>query len=677
MSTKQTARIYLKNNMGGSGFFQLSHRYSGNKPEVGNWFIAQGQTTTEPLVVNFETGFGTGFDYWYCSASITTGGNAGIYVTSGSLLDPSKECMLEDGDANQSITLVIDTSTFHINLPSGGCSTGVTKLQSITPKTGSYPPPLITNVFMLMLENHSFDHLFGYSSYNSVNTNKLTGNESNTYQGTTYPVAEGAVDPMPLGPGHEFMNTLTHLCGQGTQNPFPTGPYPAINNSGFVADYAAEGASSSALGDVMHCCNPSQIPNLYKLAQNFVLCDNWFSSMPGPTWPNRLFAMGGSSAGLDDSPSSSQILEWETVSGFTYQHGSIFDLLKNSGHNYRLYNDFDNTFVPGHPHFTGKFPIVAGLHNIQITDVNPFYHMYVDSQTGATTVTGLAADLQRAYPYQFTWIEPNYGDADGDFSGGSSQHPTDSLTAGEKLIAATYDAIRTSPYWWTSVLIITYDEHGGYYDHVAPPAATPPGDTQTAGLNTHGFDFSRYGVRVPAVVVSPLTVGGVISKQLYDHTSVLATLEHIWNMSSLTNRDAGANNFMNLFETISSPRTNTPIALTPNTISGSLITSDVAAESLIVEPAAAETVESAAPPAARKTKSASHPLPERGNIIGLLHVALKAEIELSDGSDATKQAIIDNFKATVHTYGDANAYFEKVARAVEVARAARQSSSQS
>ena len=303
--------------------------------------------------------------------------------------------------------------------------------------------------------------------------------------------------------------------------------------------------------------------------------------------------------------------------------------------------------------------------------------MYVDSQTGATTVTGLAADLQRAYPYQFTWIEPNYGDADGDFSGGSSQHPTDSLTAGEKLIAATYDAIRTSPYWWTSVLIITYDEHGGYYDHVAPPAATPPGDTQTAGLNTHGFDFSRYGVRVPAVVVSPLTVGGVISKQLYDHTSVLATLEHIWNMSSLTNRDAGANNFMNLFETISAPRTNTPIALTPNTISGSLITSDVAAESLIVEPAAAETVESAAPPAARKTKSASHPLPERGNIIGLLHVALKAEIELSDGSDATKQAIIDNFKATVHTYGDANAYFEKVARAVEVARAARQSSSQS
>jgi phospholipase C len=240
------------------------------------------------------------------------------------------------------------------------------------------------------------------------------------------------------------------------------------------------------------------------------------------------------------------------------------------------------------------------------------------------------------------------------------------------LIAATYDAIRTSPYWWTSVLIITYDEHGGYYDHVAPPAATPPGDTPTAGLNTNGFDFSRYGVRVPAVVISPLTVKGVISKQLYDHTSVLATLQDIWNMDSLTERDAGANNFTNLFVSLSSPRTNTPIALTPNTISGSSITGDVAAESLIAAPAAAETDESAAPTAPRKTIPDSQPLPERGNIIGFLHVALKAEIELSDGSDATKQALIDNFKATVHTYGDANAYFEKVASAVDAARAAKQ-----
>src|SRR5205807_5369759 len=122
----------------------------------------------------------------------------------------------------------------------------------------------ITNVFMLMLENHSFDHLFGFCDYNVSNVHKLTGNESNTYEGVTYKVAQAAVDPMPVGPGHEFMNTLVQLCGQDTKNPFPTGGvYPAINNSGFVADYSAEGAGSNR-GDVMDCCNPSSLlPNLY------------------------------------------------------------------------------------------------------------------------------------------------------------------------------------------------------------------------------------------------------------------------------------------------------------------------------------------------------------------------------------------------------------------------------
>lgn len=672
MSTKQTANIYIQNNLGGEAFIQLSHKYSSNTPDVGNWLVAPGRKAG-PLVVNYETGVGTGFDYWYCSASIKTGTNAGIYATSGSLLAPSKECMLESSDAGKNITLTIDTGTFHINLPSGGCSTGVTKLASITPKTSE--GPLITNVFMLMLENHSFDHLFGYSGYNTGNVHKLSGNESNTYGGSTYGVSEPAVDPMPLGPGHEFMNTLVQLCGAGTTNPFPSGgSYPTIKNSGFVADYAAEGAGSNC-GDVMKCCNPSsQIPNLYTLAQNFALCDNWFSSMPGPTWPNRLFAMGGSSSGLDDSPSSGQIVGWETTSGFTYKNGSIFDQLKKYNLNYRLYNDQDNTFCSGVDHPSGEFPIVAALKNITLLDVNPFYHLY--SQGGAVTVMGLAADLQRSYPYQFTWIEPNYGDADGDFSGGSSQHPTDSLTAGDKLIAATYEAIRTSPYWWTSLLIITYDEHGGYYDHVAPPAATPPGDNPGNSLNTHGFDFSQYGVRVPAVVISPYAVKGTIYHTLYDHTSVLKTLETLWNMDSLTDRDARANDLVNIISTIEA-RTNTPIVITSNKISGSSTTGSFIVEPGIIDeaqaPIAAEEDLQTPPPAALNTAELdARPLPERGNIVGFLHVALKAEIELSDGSDTSKQAIIDNFKATVHTYGDAKAYLKRMAEEVRAAKAAKQ-----
>lgn len=651
MSTKQTANVYVTNNTGGEAFIQMSHRYSGHKKtDVGNWHADAGETVG-PLVVNYETGTGTGIDLWYCSASVMSGPNAGIYTTRGKLLDPMKECMLESSDAGQDITNTLDTSKFHINLPSGGCSTGMIYLA---------PYAKITNVFTLMLENHSFDHLFGFSDYNST-INKLTGNESNTYKGTSYQVNEKAVDPMPVGPGHEFMNTLVQLCGEGTTNPFPGGTYPAINNSGFVADYAAEGAAGDDCGDVMDCCDPSsKLPNLYKLAQNFALCDNWFSSMPGPTWPNRLFAMGASSSGLDDSPTSGQIKTWETVSGFTYTNGSIFDQLKKYTLKYRLYNDMDNQFTSAPNHASGQFPVVAGLKNISLSDVN--------------SLETFRQDLCDPYPYQFTWIEPNYGDASGDFSGGSSQHPKDTLKAGDKMIADIYDTIRTSPYWWTSVLIITYDEHGGYYDHLAPPAATPPGDNPNYGLNINGFDFSQYGVRVPAVVVSPFTPKGAIDHTLYDHTSVLKTLESIWKMTSLTNRDKGANDLMNSLS--SDPRrTDTPIAISAKISSSSTTGSFIVEPEDIAEPqAVAGSVSATA--SADTAELDARPLPERGNIIGFLHVALKAEVDLSDGSDASKQAIIDHFKATVHTYGDARAYFKKVAAEVAAARAANQAAPQ-
>lgn len=641
MSTSHTAKIYITNNTGGDAFIQMSHRYSGKKPEAASWMVKTGDTAG-PLTVTFETGVGTGFDHWYCSATVMNGLHAGIYASSGSLLDPGKECMLKASDAVGTITHVITEDTFHINLPSGKCSTPMNLLA---------PYSKITNVFVLMLENHSFDHLFGFSGIDDVRG--LTGKESNAFNGTVYKTREPAIDPMPVGPGHEFLHTLEQLCGAGTENPFPAGPYPPIDNSGFVASYSAEGAGSKDEGDVMHCCTSStQIPMLYKLARNFTLCDNWFSSMPGPTWPNRLFAMGGSSAGLDDSPSSSDITEWETVDGFKYPNGSIFDQLKSAGHQFRLYNDMANEFCWWGPDYSmGKLPIVLGLNGIQITDVLSF--------------GSFRADLQHKYPYEFTWIEPNYGRATVDFSGGSSQHPTDSLKAGEKMVAATYDAIRTSPYWATSMLIITYDEHGGYYDHVAPPSATPPDDNPGDKLNTHGFDFKRYGVRVPAVVVSPLTAKGVVSHEQFDHTSVLKTLERNWSFEPLTQRDATAADLLGLL-TLSRPREDTPLTISTGGITFS-------SKSLPDGPDNGDPVSrEPRPPQPDLAGLDARPLPERGNIIGFLHIALKCEVEMSDGSDIEKQAIIDNFKASVHTYGDADAYFKRIAAEIDAYRAAGQ-----
>src|SRR5207245_6630087 len=114
-------------------------------------------------------------------------------------------------------------------------------------------------------------------------------------------------------------------------------------------------------------------------------------------------------------------------------------------------------------------------------------------------------------------------------------------THGEALIKMTYEAIRNSPIWKKSLLIITWDEHGGFFDHGSPPPAPAPGDTAPGSEhNQYGFTFERYGPRVPAVVISPLIPKNLIDHRLYDHASVPATLESLFGLTALTARDAKA-----------------------------------------------------------------------------------------------------------------------------------------
>ena len=185
---------------------------------------------------------------------------------------------------------------------------------------------------------------------------------------------------------------------------------------------------------------------------------------------------------------------------------------------------------------SGSLPISAALPGVSKTDVYNF----------AT----FASDLQDTYTPQFTFIEPHYGNTgDATYMGGSSQHPTDTMAAGEALLAATYQAIRSSPVWSTSVLIVTYDEHGGYYDHVAPPPTVNPGDFAVGkGANQHSFDFTRLGVRVPAVVVSPLIPPRTVVSTTFDHTSIIKTVLKLFvgDDAHLTERDKAANDLTGL-----------------------------------------------------------------------------------------------------------------------------------
>jgi hypothetical protein len=170
------------------------------------------------------------------------------------------------------------------------------------------------------------------------------------------------------------------------------------------------------------------------------------------------------------------------------------------------------------------------------------------------------------YDASYTFIEPNYGNlipvlTPGDYTCGNSQHPLDDLTRGERLIKTVYETIRNSPLWEKSVLLITYDEHGGFFDHVAPPPAVAPGDSVIDPANNHNnFDFKQLGVRVPAIVISPFVPRNTVDGTRYDHTALLATVERLFGTQSITNRDGAANDFLHLLS-LATPRTDAPTTL--------------------------------------------------------------------------------------------------------------------
>src|SRR5215469_3334286 len=636
MATQRSAEIYITNNTDGNAWILLFHNNSSNGTQQANWNADPGQTVG-PLTVYFETGFGSFgiLDYWSVLLRAQGGSTPGFYVNSGTNADPYwKECQLESADADQSITLSVSASQFNVSLRSGGCSDSMTKLAPYAP---------ITHVFVVMLENHSFDNIFAMSGIPGIAAATTAG--SNSYDGNTYNVQTSAPLSMPTDPGHEFNDVLEQLAGQ-TATYLSGGAYPAVNNSGFAANYATsttEGPTpaSQDVVDIMACfATRTQLPVIYQLATEFALCDRWYSSLPGPTWPNRFFIHGASSSGLDDSPTKPQIGQWEAPGdGFQYPHGSIYQALSRAGVPYRFYNDSTGapTWLslysddPNNGSPVGAVAQVSALKGVTLLDVN--------------SLKNLASDLQGPYPYPYTLIEPHYGDVANTYAGGSSQHPMDDVYGGEHLLAAVYAAIRNSPYWNTSVLIITYDEHGGFYDSVNPPGGAPaPGDNPSYGYSTHGFTFEQYGVRVPAIVVSPLVPAGTVDHTLYDHSSVPKTLEQLWELGPLTNRDASANNVLHLLS-LATPRA------CPTSLNGPAPLLLAAKAPLSIE---------------ERALVDTQPLPQSGNLIGALGILKKTEMELSASTLVEAAASKTRF-AALQTRGDARAYAASVMDKVGIA----------
>ena len=632
MSTTCTANVFITNTTDGTARIDLSHQNESNGTQSVSWPAQPGETVG-PLVVAFETGIGSYgiLDWWAVKLAVSDGSEPGIYQNAGTAAFPYwKECQLEHSDADQNLTFTVGTSQFATNLRSGGCTDGMTRLANYSP---------ITNVFVLMLENRSFDHMWGGSGITGLTV--PPPGTSNSYKTIAYPVGEPAPTSMTSDPGHEFADTVEQLCGEGAKYPLG-GPYPAVTMDGFAANYATvkdenlPAPTADHIGDIMlEFDTRTQLPTSYALATSFALCDHWHSSMPGPTWPNRMFVHGASSAGLDHSPSQAEIVEWESVHGFEFPHGSIYDALRTANLKWRIYNDNTDAYSDDRQNGSafGAVPQVSALKGVTLLDINSLTHF--------------AADLQGPYPYQYTFIEPNYGDITADtYVGGSSQHPMDDVYGGEGLIKATYEAIRNSPLWATSLLIVTYDEHGGFYDHVPPATMAAPNDGSGPDLDASHFPFDLSGVRVPAIIVSPLIPAGVVDHTVRDHSSVLATVECLFGMQPLTDRDRAAEDLKGLL-TLSTPRTDCPTTL-PDPVAA------------VPRPVRSE---------AEQVADDQLPITDGGNLPGFLGAAHKAAYE-TYATTAAERAEVDAEYAAIRTRGDARAFIAKVVAKADLVKAA-------
>ncbi len=345
------------------------------------------------------------------------------------------------------------------------------------------------------MENRSFDHMLG--SLKAVSplidgiTDQLSNPDTTSALVKPQPLADfqGQLDP---DPDHHFPAVDLQIFGGDTS------PARVANMQGFVKSYFNQQEDVGHSQKIMYYFAQNQLPVLTTLALEFAVFNRWFASIPGPTICNRAFAHYGTSFGrVDMNP----IYVNEPFK-------NIYDRLINANpkHTAKLYY-YD---------MTSSTMEVANLLQNEPELFGTYQQFLNDCSTGNLP--------------DYSFIEPNYSDHDSD-SGeevANDQHPDHNIQAGELFIASVYSAIKQNAnLWQTTALLVVYDEHGGIYDHVKPPACTP--DQFTASANDTGtgqpFAFDRLGVRVPAILISPwIPKGTVVDGRVFDHASIPATI---------------------------------------------------------------------------------------------------------------------------------------------------------
>ncbi len=363
-----------------------------------------------------------------------------------------------------------------------------------------------------MFENHSFDQMLGcfkqiHAKLEGVDPTPPNVNRDN--DGNSFPQAETRERQMILDPRHE----VNHIAVQLQDG-----------NSGFVKDFIAANKDDKTLSKtllekqchfVMGYYPLDFLPALHRLAREFLICDHWYSSLPGPTWPNRFFALTGTSMGRVNMPEDGE----HTVDfqgWYQQDQSTLFDRLSEQGISWKIhFHDIPQTVCLMHQ----RSPENAARYF-------PISEFYKD-----------ARGPEGEFP-AFCFIEPDYnGITEND------DHPPHDIMKAQKLLADVYNALRSNEHLWNStLLVVLYDEHGGFYDHAEPPSTVPPDD------HHEEYTFDRLGVRVPALLISPWVRQGFDSTP-FDHTSLLKYLIEKWQLGPLGKRTAQANSIGPLLNT--------------------------------------------------------------------------------------------------------------------------------
>jgi phospholipase C len=359
-----------------------------------------------------------------------------------------------------------------------------------------------------MMENRSFDHMLGYLSLpldlggrGRSNVDGLTGPGENVngHEGASYPIhhlTRTAFSGEAEDPDHSGRSVDEQLSDDG---------------KGFVSNFARIskaraaklGVAAPEPGLVMGYYDADDLPVYDHLASEYCVVDRWFSSVPGATWPNRLYSIAGRAAGSRDD-----------VSPPIYALPSFPRYLDDHGVDWRWYSFDPATLRAVDPAYR-----LSNHHRFSFLDSRKL--STEERAVGELTEEGpsFLDDVAAGKLPSVSWIDPRFKDLRVLGPDSNDDHPPSDVIAGQDLILTIYHALSAAESWAKTLLVITYDEHGGFYDHVPPPAAVDD-----------DHEFQRLGVRVPALLVSPLVARessstGLLGQDFhFDHTSIIKTI---------------------------------------------------------------------------------------------------------------------------------------------------------